>query len=255
MKSLRFIYQDDEFVEKGNQFNLKYKKLRSSKEEYDKFIAQNSSPGKWKEFKIMFLKFTPKCPICEQQLDNYDDIDHFRPKNFYWWLAYDYKNYVINCSLCNRSMKKAKFPLLNEENKVTFDTKNRILKEKPLLFNPLDDNPEELFQLNFKIINGKESLLIEPLESLEEDSYEFKKAIKTIEVFKLNDKENISRLNLMINNSASLSTLVEMRELYLRKRDDFSRDLFFRSIKKTLGGMKNGLAILVLKGQFKWFLS
>jgi hypothetical protein len=39
------------------------------------------------------------------------DVEHFRPKSHYWWLAYCYDNYVFACQLCNQSFKGDEFPV------------------------------------------------------------------------------------------------------------------------------------------------
>ncbi len=65
-----------------------------------------------------------KCCYCEsrEQLE-YRDVEHFRPKaradrrpgteadHGYWWLAWTWENLLFACQPCNRSHKKALFPL------------------------------------------------------------------------------------------------------------------------------------------------
>lgn len=41
----------------------------------------------------------------------YGDGEHYRPKSTYWWLAYNYDNYLASCTLCNQRFKEAKFPI------------------------------------------------------------------------------------------------------------------------------------------------
>jgi len=54
-----------------------------------------------------------KCGYCEGKADHvaYGDVEHFRPKSVYWWLAYCYDNYVYSCQICNQSYKGANFPI------------------------------------------------------------------------------------------------------------------------------------------------
>ncbi len=54
-----------------------------------------------------------KCAYCEAPTSvvAYGDVEHFRPKSVYWWLAYCYENYLVSCQLCNQKYKGAKFPI------------------------------------------------------------------------------------------------------------------------------------------------
>ena len=84
----------------------------------------------WSDLKPVFVKiFGEKCWYSECDLTgSYGDIDHFRLKSHskdenestildegYWWLAYDYHNYRLNCEKCNRPYgeggKRDFFPL------------------------------------------------------------------------------------------------------------------------------------------------
>lgn len=248
------MYTNPDFLQKGEEFNAEYANLRLNKTEYDAFIT-NTNNAKWKVFKNDFLEFTHRCPICEAHIDNYASIDHYRPKNYYWWLGYDYKNYVILCNHCNSSLKRTSFPLFNEAKKITFATKDRMNEEEALLFNPMSDNPEELFQLCFKMNSkGKEFVEVQPLASLDLGSYEYAKAVETIDVFKLNDQKNKNKFSIMVDNSSALIPLAHCRYKYLKKPTPKNKKILFRQMKSTIGNMKIGLAALVLKGQFIWNL-
>ena len=56
--------------------------------------------------------------LCLRCHNDRGDVEHFRPKSAvlddplhggYWWLAYDFQNYLLSCSLCNRVRKKTRF--------------------------------------------------------------------------------------------------------------------------------------------------
>jgi hypothetical protein len=53
-----------------------------------------------------------KCAYCETPVASaqYGDVEHFRPKSIYWWLAYCYDNYSFSCQICNQQFKSDKFP-------------------------------------------------------------------------------------------------------------------------------------------------
>jgi hypothetical protein len=53
-----------------------------------------------------------KCAYCEAPTATvaHGDVEHFRPKSTYWWLAYCYDNYLFSCQICNQSFKGDNFP-------------------------------------------------------------------------------------------------------------------------------------------------
>jgi hypothetical protein len=57
-----------------------------------------------------------KCAYCEGPSDlvTHGDVEHFRPKAHYWWIAYCYDNYLYACQICNQVHKGENFPLANE---------------------------------------------------------------------------------------------------------------------------------------------
>jgi uncharacterized protein (TIGR02646 family) len=54
-----------------------------------------------------------KCAYCEADTQTvaYGDVEHFRPKSRYWWLAYCYDNYLYVCQICNSHFKRDHFPI------------------------------------------------------------------------------------------------------------------------------------------------
>lgn len=53
-----------------------------------------------------------KCAYCEGKASHvaHGDVEHFRPKSEYWWLAYCYDNFLYSCQICNQTHKGSKFP-------------------------------------------------------------------------------------------------------------------------------------------------
>lgn len=49
------------------------------------------------------VEASQKCAFCEtpNSAAYYGDIEHFRPKSIYWWLAYCYDNMLYSCRVCN----------------------------------------------------------------------------------------------------------------------------------------------------------
>jgi len=52
-----------------------------------------------------------KCAYCEADtaVVAHGDVEHFRPKSEYWWLAYCYDNYTFSCQVCNQIHKGDRF--------------------------------------------------------------------------------------------------------------------------------------------------
>ena len=105
----------------------------------------------------LFIETKGKCAYCEAdtKIVSYGDVEHYRPKSIYWWLAYCYDNYLVSCAICNQVHKKDKFPTLNtrmlgldisSETTLEYDDfKSLHLIERPLLINPYYENPEDFF--------------------------------------------------------------------------------------------------------------
>jgi hypothetical protein len=68
----------------------------------------------WKAAKPQLkLETGGKCAYCESPTDTvaHGDVEHYRPKSKYWWLAYCYDNYVYACQICNQVHKGDEFPI------------------------------------------------------------------------------------------------------------------------------------------------
>jgi hypothetical protein len=71
-------------------------------------------PTVWKAAKKQLkLETGGKCAYCESPTDTvaHGDVEHFRPKSKYWWLAYCYDNYLYSCQICNEVHKGDEFPV------------------------------------------------------------------------------------------------------------------------------------------------
>lgn len=138
--------------------------------------------NKWKDYKSIFSQAQRgKCGYCEIQVigGQYGDVEHYAPKaaawdlkpdpntwgveqpdlskvkgrdpnklydRGYWWLAYDWDNYLLSCEICNQAWKSAIFPVLENPRKKPPKNKpsNKYNNETPLLLNPFDNqNPSE----------------------------------------------------------------------------------------------------------------
>lgn len=70
-------------------------------------------PAKWGQAKGQLVaEANGKCAYCEWHIGSSGQIDHFRPRALYWWLAYCYDNLVWACSTCHSNTYKGdRFPV------------------------------------------------------------------------------------------------------------------------------------------------
>lgn len=197
--------------------NLKLLKQKRAGE-LDKKGEKKWNSAFWKEAKAQLLAETfNKCAYCESptRIVAYGDVEHFRPKSIYWWLAYSYDNYLASCGACNQEYKKDFFELQDNSRRLsgaqilstmTDDDLDKIApyltvdpvddssgkklknfekelkKEKALLINPYFEDPERY--LAYKPIPETEEVLIVPRQP------KFSPIIKACEdLFGLNRKE------------------------------------------------------------------
>jgi len=86
-----------------------------------------------------------KCAYCEQRVEGYH-VEHYRPKNIYYWLAYSWDNLLLCCPYCN-THKSDNFEVQDRVtfNKLPTDNIHKLRDvydnyEKPSLINPEKEN-------------------------------------------------------------------------------------------------------------------
>ncbi len=123
----------------------------------------------WRKYKKHFFSAQHrKCGYCEAKITGYyGDVEHYRPKKAvwylkspgrevenstkvrgrtfdkryksgYWWLAYDWDNYVLACAICNQRWKVSLFPV--ERRRTREVRKGDENMEGPLLLDPFGDH-------------------------------------------------------------------------------------------------------------------
>jgi len=154
------------------EFSTTVKKARDNLiNKAGKDLSEEDFPKLWGEFKRHWSKAQfGKCGYCECQISGFQhgDIDHFRPKaglhglpkdrrhlgkedpdltsaegrkldrlcdKGYWWLAYEWSNYVLSCQSCNQIWKKCLFPVGEVVRPIPPVHGGH---ETPLLINPFD---------------------------------------------------------------------------------------------------------------------
>lgn len=96
-----------------------------------------------------------KCAFCESVSERLD-IEHYRPKNSYWWLAFSWDNLLLACPTCNSEYKRTQFPINGTA--AAYDSahlpdihtlgEQYDAAEQPQLVNPEKENPEPLLQFD-----------------------------------------------------------------------------------------------------------
>lgn len=121
----------------------------------------------WSDFKRLFHAAQHrKCGYCDAKLGEVGDVEHYRPKcgveelpsneelwgeeqehcanvkgrrptwlcdGGYWWLAYEWSNYLLACERCNRAWKGNLFPVKESPRSLPPDP---LGQETPLLLSP-----------------------------------------------------------------------------------------------------------------------
>lgn len=107
-----------------------------------------------------------KCAFCENELteyqgDNQFTVEHYRPKEHYWWLGNEWTNLFPTCSKCN-NLKGKEFPLMYEKKKIKepiliensldrtqcIASCTTLLNEKPKILHPEIDEPKDFFEID-----------------------------------------------------------------------------------------------------------
>ncbi len=165
------------------------KKCKRKTDELLKSVDKNKTPVIDDIYKDKAIKgeiylnidgpFHGKCAYCECDItaNQYGDIDHFRPKKGvtdendepimiedasgrrvehpgYYWLAYEWDNLLPSCEKCNRQShvkgtrigKHSRFPVNGDHATTPEEVKN----EKPLLINPVTEDPKEHLEFDVK---------------------------------------------------------------------------------------------------------
>ncbi len=102
--------------------------------------------------------YNNKCCYCENKIE-LGEVEHFRPKEKYYWLAYSWDNLLYSCKQCNVN-KSNKFELAEKGKQVTYNIKdlehihnlaNEYSKtEKNLFIHPEIDNVVDYFLFSQK---------------------------------------------------------------------------------------------------------
>jgi uncharacterized protein (TIGR02646 family) len=86
------------------------------------------------------------CAYCTDRIGRTgEDVEHYRPKNVYWFLAYRTDNYLSSCRRCNSSRKINRFPIENGHQPATAVA--ALKSERRLLLDPVADDVEVVLRV------------------------------------------------------------------------------------------------------------
>ena len=102
----------------------------------------------------LFAMQRNKCCYCEKREEQakFRDVEHFRPKARYWWLAWTWENLLFACKHCNTA-KGAQFPLRSATCLQPRDQPPG--GERPLLVDPADPCTDPMAHIVFAPVNGQ----------------------------------------------------------------------------------------------------
>ncbi|MFP5040531.1 hypothetical protein [Parasediminibacterium sp. JCM 36343] len=107
----------------------------------------------WKTAKTQLKKESGgKCAYCEANTEvvAHGDVEHYRPKSIYWWLAYTYDNYLYACQICNQTYKSNNFPIGANQFPIPVIAKNTTDQEIEQLAGNISPDPIEI-ALNYSL--------------------------------------------------------------------------------------------------------
>jgi hypothetical protein len=251
---------------KGNELavaNVNVESAKGKKKTEDPF-----SP-KWSDYKSIFAEAqSGKCGYCEMMVTGSQpgDVEHYWPKGEvwqlkddpkegglerrwastvegrkrdvvsergYWWLAYDWSNYLLSCAVCNQYWKLSYFPVLESPRQLP---PNAEKPEVPLLLNPYDVSRNPAEHLRFDDLGqieakDKSSCGFETIRTcgLDRESLRRSRSEKARRAYKLAHDLN--------NTNDQLEITEILKDFYELGRDEYVHSGMVRGIFEDLGGL------------------
>lgn len=177
--------------------------------------------------------FKNKCAYCESMVPHisYPHVEHWRPKakvkgnpnhKGYYWLASDWDNLLLACSICNGTANKGNnFPILTGSN-YAYRSTDKLVNEQPLLINPCLENPTSHLKYRKSgaiqgiTVKGKNSVKVYGLNR-QDLIIERKKIAKTTLEYMEDVEENISEYREAVASRQS-QKLLKNKERKVKKK-------------------------------------
>lgn len=207
---------------RGRSLVVKNRELLEQKQQLGDLASGDFKKSYWKPAKDALSAETfGKCAYCEASVKDvaYGDVEHYRPKSKYWWLAYCYDNYMFACTICNQVHKSDHFPVdgqmlagppvdgrtpVQELDQLAAilcpdpvavssgytlaDYTGDCLGERPQLLNPYMDDPELV--IAWQAIPALKEVLMAPVDG---SGFAARAVAAMVEYYGLN-REELSRL-------------------------------------------------------------
>lgn len=121
--------------------------------------------------------FHNKCAYCESIVTHvsYPHVEHWRPKggvagesshNGYYWLASEWSNLLLACSVCNGASHKGNHFPIARGSSYAFRSNQDLAIERPLLINPCLETNLSL-HLSYRKKGGVQGITVEGKKSIE----------------------------------------------------------------------------------------
>jgi hypothetical protein len=176
--------------------------------------APLSFPAHWNAPDVrgaLFAMHGRVCAYCQCDLPQNDpgDVEHYRPKSTYWWLAYEFQNYLLSCRICNQVRKRELFPLRAGGGPCSFADRGLLDQEEALLLDPASagDRVEKWLWVNFE----DPICSVATARDLSPASAPAQRAAHTTKFFKLNENVRLIQQRLKAVNDA-METLEHVRD-------------------------------------------
>ena len=189
MRKIEDYFKDMPILMKEKSYIQKLEILLEKKKRGEKVEIEGYAPPNVKK-KLVEIFFNT-CAFCESNISegHHYDTEHFRPKSIYYWLAFEWSNFLLSCRKCNSDCKDEQFPITEKQAKLpTEDFATNIdaflakcsIKEledegRQLLHPVLDTPYEHLdFQKNGRVnpkhnsLKGKHSINVYGLDDWED---------------------------------------------------------------------------------------
>lgn len=129
---------------------------KSSTNDSSNFITNCNNRYKMEDIKSkLFDIYNHKCAFCEQSIEILA-VEHFRPKDIYFWLCYSWDNLLLACVGCNSS-KLNHFEVVNQVIHTADDINNihglaaqYQVSEQPKFIHPEQEDAEPLLIFDVK---------------------------------------------------------------------------------------------------------
>lgn len=180
-----------------------------------------------------------KCAFCEQKVERFD-VEHFRPKSIYYWLAFSWDNLLPACPVCNGN-KTNYFKTLKRRVRFREEDYKNIHKlskqydaeEESLFFNPESENPEKLisFTQDGRVFSRHKKISYTIETCRLNRPYLIQRRKKIIDTFR-NRENELYFLYLKTKNKDYLYELKALRKIF--KKEAYDDDNEFTAFRRYI---------------------